>query len=443
MSLKNEGHLKGKNDNEFNVNKIHVRKKGLVKPGCKQVYDKVNYCTFCGTGISSKITRHLFSHKAMQPVMREIDLMPKRSKQRMVALEILVNEGNFKHNIKVTDLKKGDLVIARRDMNRHNYSQYLPCIKCKKFLLKTSLWAHKKTCVCAQDKSEEKDSATEQKSSFDSMVRQGRMMLNSALLRSEEKSLASLFKRMRDDEITQTVKKDKLIMRYATLRMASLGEEEDQKVNDVHRVSQGARTLARLVIESKCINTERLLDLDALINPETFDLVVETAHRMSVNSTSLGKRLGDVLSHASAMKIGLALRNNNRKKQTEAENFNKLLVGEWNLKVNSACTKKRNRLNRNKVRTLPLTEDLKTLRNHIISNMEKEVKALKESKLPEHWTSLAKNTMCRLILFNMRRQAEVKDLKVTDYMERPDWSRDQTGEFQMALSSADKILAKR
>ena len=39
------------------------------------------------------------------------------------------------------------------------------------------------------------------------------------------------------------------------------------------------------------------------------------------------------------------------------------------------------------------------------------------------WTRLAKLTMTRLIMFNKRRRAEVKDLTVKQYMERPNWKK--------------------
>ncbi|OWF40515.1 hypothetical protein KP79_PYT19054 [Mizuhopecten yessoensis] len=102
-----------------------------------------------------------------------------------------------------------------------------------------------------------------------------------------------------------------------------------------------------------------------------------------------------------------------------------------------------NTLHRQKVQTIPLTEDLKTLTAFIICNMNQASTALREHPMACDWTKLAKLTMCRLILFNKRRRAEVKDLKVDDYETRPNWQDDQSGEFEMALSSADKLLASR
>lgn len=107
------------------------------------------------------------------------------------------------------------------------------------------------------------------------------------------------------------------------------------------------------------------------------------------------------------------------------------------------CVKRMNTINRQKVQTIPLTEDLQRLQGFITSNMKEASESLKSHRLSCYWLKLAKFTMCRLILFNKRRRAEVKDMKVDDYQKRPNWKEDQNGEWNMALSSADKVLANR
>jgi len=48
--------------------------------------------------------------------------------------------------------------------------------------------------------------------------------------------------RMSTDDITLRTKKDKLIRKYAVLRMEGLGEKADRKLNDVHSQSVSANT---------------------------------------------------------------------------------------------------------------------------------------------------------------------------------------------------------
>ena len=79
------------------------------------------------------------------------------------------------------------------------------------------------------------------------------------------------------------------------------------------------------------------------------------------------------------------------------------------------------------MQAIPLTEDLKTLRDFIILKMQQTFILLKTARKACDWVTLAKLTLSRLILFNKRRRAEVKDLKVADYQSRPDWKKEQRG----------------
>ena len=50
--------------------------------------------------------------------------------------------------------------------------------------------------------------------------------------------------RMRDDEVKEIVMEDELLRREAALRLTALGRKEDQKQDDVCRVSQAVRTIS-------------------------------------------------------------------------------------------------------------------------------------------------------------------------------------------------------
>jgi len=62
--------------------------------------------------------------------VKDILMLPKRSLERKVKLQQLVNEGNFKHNITV--MRKGKIVVGRRCTSKAA-SDYTACGFCKKF----------------------------------------------------------------------------------------------------------------------------------------------------------------------------------------------------------------------------------------------------------------------------------------------------------------------
>lgn len=430
-----------------------LQKKEKKKDGCKQVYDKHHFCTFCGVEIHSKISRHLLQVHKDEPRIMQINLLPPKSKKRLIDLEILENEGNFKHNVDVISKGEGNIVVARREEdNMYEVKDYLPCEYCKKFVLIKNMWTHHKTCAVFHfyyktPKGPEDIENEDEDDIENNGVRRGRNLLNSALHGNTDSSIVKLLSRMKNDDIKECVVKDQLIRRFAALRVESLGSDNDQKINDMHRVSQSSRTLARLVMEATKSEKEQFFTLDSLISPQNFDKVVSVAKFMSIGkevpAVSLGKYIGNLLGHIIQIKTGDALRNNDNSRYQDAVNFQKLFNAEWTYRVNSLCTKRLNTLKRNKVKTIPLTEDLKLLREYIMLHMKESSELLKKNKLPSDWLQLAKLTMCRLILFNKRRRAEVKDLKVKDYESRPDWKEQQKGEFEMALTPADKLLSER
>jgi hypothetical protein len=355
--------------------------------GCKQVYDKINYCTYCMKAISSKISRHLLSvHKADSRVS-DILTLPKRSPERMAKLELLANKGNFKHNLEVIKRNEGFLVVGRRESNLKDYksTSYLPCNFCKKFILKKTLWLHSRNCSIKKVMG----MSTSEHQSSSNPVRLSRQLLSSALLEEVDSGVSKLLSRMHHDEITDEVQKDVLIRMYAALKVESLGREQDHKINDFHRVSQSCRTLARVVIKCR-EKSEHIIDMDKLIVARNFDLLVSTAKSMCLNDAkaapSLGNLIGNNISHIIQVKKGFALREGNNTKLEEAENFQRLFTLEWTYRVNSVCQKMTNTINRQKVKTIPLTEDLLTLKSYISESMVNAADALMKIPTAAVWT---------------------------------------------------------
>lgn len=153
-------------------------------------------------------------------------------------------------------------------------------------------------------------------------------MLHSALIDDSDAFVVKMLDRMHNDEVKDVVQHDTLIRKYAAaLRVESLGSEKDKKVNDVHRVSQCCRSLARLLMHCKEKCSPRLID--TLISPEHFDLVVSTTKMMSIEkketAISLGRYMGNILAHVIQVKTGYGLRNNDNNKCEQAENFHRVV----------------------------------------------------------------------------------------------------------------------
>ena len=433
---------------------IGILPKKAIKDGCKQIYDKVNYCKFCQKEIKSKISRHLLTVHKDEVEVTNILLLPVKGKERTLRLELLANEGNFMHNTEVIKSGTGNLVVARRSGADseifHIKSDYLPCEHCKKFILKTSLWLHSKNCpvfhffhkgdeVCGNGSDDNSIPIAT------NAVRKAKTLLHGCILDDDNEILAELFDRMHDGPIKDVVEEDKLIKRFCALKLESLGDPEDQKLNDIHRVSQSARSLARLVLEAR--KTKPKVDMNNLLQPDNFELCVKATKALSFEkenpAVSLGKLIGNLIGHIVLIKIGESLKKNNNEHYKAGMEFKQVFDAEWRFRVNAISTKKIIKAKRSEVRVIPLTEDLQKVRTYIMENMKKSYHDLKDSNNASHWMTLARFTLARLIVFNKRRRAEVKDLKVAQYKDRPVWQDDDSGELGLALTPMDKMLAER
>jgi hypothetical protein len=131
--VENSGESEVNNDEIENDDRndavVGIAEKQKVAVACKRVYDKPNWCCYCSKKLSSKISRHLTTHKLEE--VTAIRLLPERCEEQMARLKTLANEGNFRHNTSALAAGKGELVVERRAANaKLNGAKYLPCESC-------------------------------------------------------------------------------------------------------------------------------------------------------------------------------------------------------------------------------------------------------------------------------------------------------------------------
>ena len=122
---------------EASVSGVSFFKRRSLSGDCKKVYDKTLFCTFCSKAIHSKISCHLLTVHKDEVRVTKLLFLPKKSLKRIRGLEILENEGNFKHNAVVLRTGNGMLVVGRRkvcERQSSNPLDYLPCQLCKKYI---------------------------------------------------------------------------------------------------------------------------------------------------------------------------------------------------------------------------------------------------------------------------------------------------------------------
>ena len=450
INEKNQSKLVSQVDNT--VQSCTIKEKAKPKEGKDHCYDKTDYCTFCGKG-NGKIRRHIINVHSDVPEVYAIKFLEKQSEERCVRMEMLINEGNFKHNVQVLKEGKGHFVVARRaspDKHQHRPTEYVPCEFCRNFFLIDHLWKHIQSCKVRQFFSGDSldnlpDQSDENEDVEKNFVRRGRQLLSSALIDSEsvEETHRALFSRMHRDDITLVGENDDLIRKIGHLRMEGLGDEDCQKRNDVYRVSQAVRTLSRLVIQAR--KEKPAISLCSLLTPPHFDVVVRATKAMSIqgnNALTLAGKIGNLLGHAVVTKIGLGLRKEDNRMVDEATRFKQLFEAEWMYRINKVAAKRKSKTDMKKKPKIPLVEDLMNLRSFVMQRCVSLSNELQVSPSPACWTELCRTLLVRLVMFNKRRVAEVCELDMETYLERPAWTESDM-EFEEAMTPLEKKFAQR
>ena len=441
---------------ESNVSQpVQVHSKQKPKSGHKKNCDKRHFCVFCKTQVTCKISRHLLRVHKDDARVAEISKMEKLSRQRRHALNLLANEGNLQHNVAVLKKGAGKLVVSHRTPSNHQSSDYAPCAECHKFVLRKRLWHHYKTCMSRNaecpnitepnKKVSEEGRFGENLSKKLHAVAQSRALLSGMLCGENEKNLQDVLARMRDDDVKEIVQGDALIRRCACIRAESLGPKDSRKISDIHRVSQSARTLARLV--AVCRQEIPEADLYSLLRPEHMDLLVESAKKLSCSdgkpSATLNKIIFHTLVHAVPIKIAECIKTGDDAEADKTRQFEQVFQSAWNDRVNDTLEKMRNQKSRKLIPTVPVTEDLVKLRSCILLEVTKVVNKLEQEKEQSDWTLLAKLIMARLLLFNKCHRSHLQDMKVKDYVDRQLQQSCEDGGVQSTVLQTDAILANR
>jgi len=277
-----------------------------------------HYCTFCGK-LLSPIGMHLFAAHADQPEVSRIYQLPLRSKERHDQLERLVVEGDSKHNQKVLQTGRGMMTLYQRPGSR----SWVHCQLCRKLMKKSSMSKHCMSCKAKLNKTNvcngnwKKSSFSEQqKSSYSQAQRTGKLsshftscshtaarehevqfilcdkLLTSRDVDSNVDDVLSLVLDGDDDNLQSVLTGDTLIRQYASLRMQSLGNQDCESSDDIYKLCQELRALARLVTE--CRRRMPSVDLYSLIHPDHFNLVITVSRKQTASVVDMLGRVVNI-----------------------------------------------------------------------------------------------------------------------------------------------------
>lgn len=396
------------------VTKIFVKCSKNTKE--KRLWDKKQVCIYCSRTFA-KLPRHLETMHPGEPEVKKLlslaadkgdtpETKKLKIKMRKDILDELKRKGNYSHNIRVLKKGAGELIVKRCPTKQLDFSNYLPCHHCFEFFFKKDLGRHIKNCSC-RDREETSDKPVVRVQSHAAML----LPQNSEV----SEALGKIFGRMRVDEVSMLLKFDTTIIKYGN----SLCHKHFNNDDQTYHISNKLRELGRLLLtlrEKKIVKT-----MNEVINPQLFPAIVQTVTSMcrwdekskTIETPSLGIKLGQVLTKVAYLVKGEAIISNDNDMRSKADDFLFLLDKKWGESISKISHTELEKRKWNKPHLLPLTEDLKALKLQLSEVMNKSVISLaKDNNDKKAWKDLCTSTLATIVIFNRRRQGEAAKFNV-------------------------------
>ncbi|KAM4577992.1 uncharacterized protein V3H82_012082 [Fundulus diaphanus] len=390
---------------EKNISILKLEKK---KDGSR-IYNKKHCCLYCPEKCL-KMARHLVRKHSDEPAVAKAISFPLKSKERKLHFDLIRNKGNRAHNNEILKHGSGTLIPSQQTSKPVTASDYMHCINCQAFLKRKSLWRHMSRCRLSQKCSTQKQGKSRIQSicAFAQPVPEG-----------VSKKVWELVNAMHQDEVTQTIRQEKTILRFGEHLYAKHGH--DKAKHDYIR--QKMRELGRLIQHSK--RTGKMKQIEDFFIPSNFNVVIAAVKdvagfdedKNNYKTPSLALKLGHSLK-----KIADILECEAQMSESDNEKFienvrrtRSLFVKKWDVLVSSRALQNLKEGKWNTPQLLPFTDDVKKMHMYL-NDCRKEYQCkLRENPDKKNWSKLANVTLCEVILFNRRREGEVSKMPLSAF----------------------------
>ncbi|XP_029700999.1 uncharacterized protein isoform X2 [Takifugu rubripes] len=347
-----------------------------------------NYCLICGKA-SSKISRHLFTHKKEAPEIAEAFKLPKHSKTRHRLLDKLRKQGNFRHYEKTQKTNSRQITDVKA---------FAHCVYCKGLYVRTNMWRHMSQCSLKKPST----------SGFKNKV--STLISATETIESNETSieLIQMFEILKKDKAVSVVANDPLLVQLA--RYIWHTSEAKSKPG---LILQTLKLMGRLLLK---LRKDSILSLDDAAKPQNFSKLVEAVRelagydrdRKTYMRSGIVYKLFKSLEKVGNIKFARALQENADKQAIEeVEAYLQLCADKWR------CLKK---LQIKTTETLPFIQDVQVIYQYLDSIATSAVESLTLYECPPVYEALLRVTASQVSIFN--KNVEIFQVSLRSFNER-------------------------
>ncbi len=368
----------------------------------------LNFCFVCKKA-NFKIARHFKVHVKENADIAKALSFPASSKSRKEWLEKLRNKGNFMHNCEVLKDGAGSLKVKRRA--KGDYQKYEYCLHCKGMFLRAELWRHIRRCP---------SKPTDHDHQGRKRILGLAAVVKSTCSRRGEEGVLKMLSRMHDDEIASVVRNDFCLLRFAESLYSKHGHDPSKHDYIRQKIRQLGRFLQTMRKRSPVLTLEDAVKPSNFLN--VIEAVKETAgfdkNKNSYKTPSLALKIGHSLLKVSDIIHCHALMAGDENLIKSSDAFQKLYRAKWSEYISHSALNTISDLKYKKPTKLPLTEDIMKLNKHLDEKAKSATAALEVAATPQNYSSVARTTLTKIVLFNRRRVGEVSKMKLKNFLER-------------------------
>ena len=384
------------------VTKSNTTSSGRKKK-TNRVHNSYQHCDVCNKKVSN-FSQHIRRkntsdvHNRNEDIKKIVEMQDKREQKRELA--ILRHKYNHINNLRTLDIGKGELILERRPTSALIKENYGACPHCLAWIVKKALYKHQAHCIAMRK-----------------MLSTAEILTQSATLSHEINDTAStglvqeVFAIMQNDEIGTVARSDMLII--------MLGNQWYEKNigNELKRARYTAeimRLVARLCISLRNLAGNQTLTLWECLKPEHFNSLVKATLMVAAGDMddedqlrhpSNARKLGFDIKRLLNLKIGLSIEKRDQRGKSDAEDVVQLMNVFWGTKVAKLANVILEERRFNKVKSLPLAEDIEALNVHLNKRL---TQSNLEDTSAENYQRVSELALVKLMVYNRRRTGEME-----------------------------------
>lgn len=251
----------------------------------------------------------------------------------------------------------------------------------------------------------------------------------------------NILSKLQYDEISLVARNDRIIIAFGEKMYRRKGRVQSRKPF----IRQKMRELARFLKEAR-EECEEVAGLESCLIPSRFPLAVSAVKTLCgfddvhnvYGNPSLALKLGHSLKKCCSIVRSQALMSGDKELQESSASFRELCESEWR-EISSVALHTLEGRKHKKPHVLPVTKDVKTVREYLRAERMKCLSAAKSKPTPSSWLSLAKVSLANIVMFNTPPSAQASTIRGSHFQDAKSHSQPDD-DIMAAMSPVEKQL---